>query len=821
MDETSILSMLVNTAQSADTSVILVGVFSAIAFAALIATKLGEWILPHPQETRVADFLPFSRLDKDGATIYCKNGSIARVFEIRGADTALLQNEDKSALLELRKQWIDSMAEIEITSRIITIREKIPLSERNTHKDPLLQKISTTWIRSLNRIYRNKHYIILSVNDRKNALKDLNQATQSLLAILDAYHPVLISEKTPHKHQDKSPFWLFGQLVSPLTRPKPVIGFEQKDELNSLLTSDYIHFTKDEGIIRFFAGNKEKLCIAIGIRKPGDFMDEQMIADLLAIDVELNITHNIQAINYVKANALLMQQMWQARITSPSLGVHAQYDSAMQMLDRSDTDSQTLNQYAMSIYIFGDTKEELLFGQEEVERICRFYNVTPVREGWATQAVFFSQFPTYEVYPKTFLYLSRVVACAISLDRTASGLLKSDWGEGPISYFKTIMGTSYAFQFHVSSEPYAVAHTALIGPTGQGKTTLFSFLAGQAMRFPDLNVYFFDRNNGAKVFALALNAPYIRFDGGEGATTLNPFAMADKPENRAFLRTWIRDITGGTDPLSEQEIARAVTTAYEYLRPEERQLKNLYKACFSAPSQQAGNESRPGKMRTQLERWINNEQYGLIFNSTEDNLDMSSHPYMAFDFTTVFQDGVLAPAVISYLMHRIHMVASAKGTPSMIMIDETAPMLEHPMFKDSFIVGLREGRKKRQAFLCAFQQPRFLDTHGLGDIIRGQCQTVIFFRNPQANEADYASWNLSPREMNFILGREFADHKYAILISRPAIHESVILDVDLGGLGPLLKIYSSGNKDVLLAEQLKAQLQRTPEKFIDTYLQNV
>lgn len=821
MDESSILSMLVNTTQSVSTTVVLLGVLSAVAFAAMLVTKFGEWVLPRPQETRVADFLPFSRLDSDGATIYCRNGSLSRVFEIRGADTALMNPEDRNALLELRKQWVDSMAEMEIISRVITLREKVPVTENDTHKQPILKEIATKWVKNLNRVYRNKHYIVLSVNDRKNALKDLNQATQSLYAILDSYRPVLISERTPTKHQDKSPFWLFGQLASPLSKPKPLIGQEKGDELNSLLTSDYIHFTKDDGIVRFFAGDKQKLGIVIGIRKPGDFMDEQMIADLMAVDVELNIVHNIHAMSYVKANTLLIQQQRQALLTSPSVGVHEQYNSAMQMLDRSDSSAQTLNQYAMTLYIFGDTKEELNFGQEEIERICRFYNVTPVREGWAAQASFFSQFPTYDVYPKTFLYLSRVVACAISLDKTATGLQKSDWGDGPISYFRTVTGTSYAFQFHVSSEPYAVAHTALIGPTGQGKTTLFSFLAGQAMRFPDLNVYFFDRNNGAKIFAMALDAPYIRFDGDEKSTSLNPFALEDTGDNRAFLRTWLRDITGGTDALSEQEIARAVTTAYEYLRPEERLLKNLYKSCFSPPSNNTTGLLKPGKMRAELARWISNEQYGRIFNSVEDNLDMTANQYMGFDFTTIFQDSVLAPAVISYVMHRIHMVASAKGTPSMIMIDETAPMLEHPMFKDSFIVGLREGRKKRQAFLCAFQQPKFLDDHGLGDVIRGQCQTVIFFRNPQANESDYASWNLSPREMNFIMGREFADHKYAILISRPAVHESVILDVDLGGLGPLLKIYSSGNKDVLLAEQLKKQFGDDTSAFIKAYLDAV
>ncbi len=72
--------------------------------------------------------------------------------------------------------------------------------------------------------------------------------------------------------------------------------------------------------------------------------------------------------------------------------------------------------------------------------------------------------------------------------------------------------------------------------------------------------------------------------------------------------------------------------------------------------------------------------------------------------------------------------------------------------------------------------------------------------------------------MNFIMGKEFADHKYAILVSRPAIHESVILDIDLSGLGPYLKIYSSGNKSVLLAEQLSRQIGDT-DALVQAYLE--
>ncbi len=804
----NILDLLAQGAGSMSTIVAILGVVGAMLIMAVFVTKLGDIILPKPVETRVSDFLPFSKLDADGATIHMRDGSLSRVFEIKGVDTTLLLPEERFALANARKQWVDSMAQLEVVSRVITVRERVPLNDKGHHRDnQLLRDISRKWMSSLRRVFRNKHYIILTINDRKTALDDLNQASAALTSILDMYQPTLISERTPDKTDDKSPFWLFARLASPVSRPRPMINGDQGDYLNALLTADYIHFTQNKGVLKFISGTKEKYALTIGIRKPGDFMDEQMVADIISIDCEVVVCHNIKSMTNIKASMLLAQQRRMAYLTTFSSNVQAQYTAALEWLDQSDADGQTLNEYAMSIFVFGDSEDEINFGQEEIERICRAHNVTPVRDGWASQAVFFSQFPTYEVYPRTFLYLSRVVACALCIDKTAEGRQKSDWGPMPLSYFRTITGTPYAFQFHVSEEPYAVAHTALIGPTGQGKTTFFSFMAGQAARIPDLHTYFFDRNNGAKVFALMQNAPYVRFDGGAESVSLNPFAVADTPDNRAFLRTWMRDITGGTDAVSEQEIARAVTTAFEYLRPEERLMKNLYKSCFAPNSY----------MRRELFRWVNDDQYGRIFNSLTDNLDLTSR-YMAFDFTTIFQDSVLAPAVISYVMHRIHTLATANGTPSLIMIDETAPMLEHPMFKDSFIVGLREGRKKRQAFLCAFQQPRFLDDNGLGDVIRGQCQTVIFFRNPQANASDYATWNLTPREMNFILGKEFADRKYAILVSRPAIHESVILDVDLSGLGPYLKVYSSGNKNVLLAEKLAAQLNDT-DALVQAYLE--
>ena len=267
----------------------------------------------------------------------------------------------------------------------------------------------------------------------------------------------------------------------------------------------------------------------------------------------------------------------------------------------------------------------------------------------------------------------------------------------------------------------------------------------------------------------------------------------------------MKSITMVNDALSANEISRAVTTAFDYLRPEERMMSNLYKSCFSPT----------GNMRRELYRWVDPDQYGNIFNAEKDSLDLHSNRFVAFDFTHIFEADTLAPTVISYIMHRIQTETGESGAPALIMIDETAPMLKHPMFRDYFEIGLREGRKKRQAYLCAFQQPDIVDQLGVGSIIRGQCQTVIFFRNPQGREEDYANWNLNRNEMDFVLGKSYRDLTYAILIKR-STGESVILDVNLSGLGPYLKLYNSGSKNVLLVQELIKQYGE--DNFVTKYL---
>jgi type IV secretion system protein VirB4 len=173
-------------------------------------------------------------------------------------------------------------------------------------------------------------------------------------------------------------------------------------------------------------------------------------------------------------------------------------------------------------------------------------------------------------------------------------------------------------------------------------------------------------------------------------------------------------------------------------------------------------------------------------------LDLTTTRLVTLDFTKIYEHEDLARAVILYMMHRISAAITEMRAPALIFIDETEPVVRHPMFRQFFLQMLQEYRKKGAAVISAFQRPEAIAAAGLGEAIRGQAQTTFFLPNPQAKESEYADWGLTDREMDFIKGRLSVSRRLrrAILVKR-ATGESVILDVDLSPLGPLLKVFRS------------------------------
>lgn len=767
------------------TSVILAmaAVFVFIVLMIYVPT-ITRWVFPKFGYKHYADYLPFKTVYSDNS-IGLTDGALVRVYRVAGVQTSMQDGPTREKFLDLRAQLFNQIRDPNVTMRFFMIRDAA--AERTDYEfhQPVLQKIYDRWRDQGLRIFLNNYYIVLTVGGR-DAREKLNQYGNYIESILAPYKPAVLRNDA---RDNMARF--FGRILSPVTKPQPSVCDQRIAELT---TVDDVDFMKN-GLVRYTSGAAQSFAAMMSFRVSPDYLDEEFFNAVGTIQTEMICMNGFRIMGAADVNTVIRQRRATADQNEDT--AEEQISQAQSAMDENISGTQSLVNYYPLFVLFGASVDELQKNIDDFKKVCASYGISPVVEDFASKVSWFSLIPGFDVFPRSFKMLSRTAAVSIPMSSTPRGVENSDWGPGPLVVFSTAQGTPYQFQFHVSDAPAAVGHTLTIGPTGGGKTTLFSFLIAQSMRHQKLKAFFFDRNKGAEIFTLAVGGKYVtmqgkdKTDGISFQTHLNPLKMPDTVANRAFLRRWLAMISGQTDAMSADEIARAVAVNFDYLSDRDRLLKNLWESCFSSS----------GPMRAALKKWVDPLQYGEIFNESADTLDLQSR-LTTFDFTEILQDETLAPAVISYILHRINNITVSGGNPSLIMIDETAPMLENKMFRDNFITGLQEGRKNRQAYMVAFQRANVLDKLGIGDVVRGQAQTVLFFRNPAADANDYAHWNLNPLEMAFIQGKAYPNLKRAVLLSRPVNGESVILNTELGGLGNLLKLFESGRSSVLLAEEL-------------------
>ena len=782
-------------------TVLVVAVILVFLVLMMYVPVLTRKIFPKFGYAKYSNYLPFGTVFNDNS-MQLTDGSLIRVYRVAGLQTSMQDDATKEKFLDLRAQLFNQIRDPNVVLRFYMVRDAADENTNYEFDQPTLQRIYDKWRGQGLKIFLNNYYIVLSVGGT-DARAKLNQYGNYIESILAAYKPQVLKNDSADNMAR-----FFGRILSPISKPVPK---RADNNIAKLTTVDDVEFLRD-GIVRYVSGGNQSFAACVSFKISPDYLDEEFFDTVSTIQTEMICMNGFHIMGAADVESTIRQKRSTADDERRD-STETQISEAQSAMDENLSGNQSLVDYYPLFVLFGASREELKKYVDEFKKIAAQFGISPVVETFAAKVSWFAQIPGFDVFPRSFKLLSRAAAISIPMSTQPRGVENSDWGPGPLVVFPTAQGTPYQFQFHVSDKPAAVGHTLTIGPTGGGKTTLFSFLIAQSLRHPKLKAFFFDRNKGAEIFTLSVGGKYITMQGKEKnsdpmaqsfLTRLNPLKMPDTATNRAFLRRWFAIISGQSDAASADEIARAVSVNFDYLSDKDRLLKNLWESCFSSS----------GNMRSALKKWVDPLQYGDMFNEASDTLDLHSR-LTTFDFTDILQDEVLSPAVISYILHRINNITVSGGNPSLIMIDETAPMLENKMFRDNFITGLQEGRKNRQAYMVAFQRANVLDKLGVGDVVRGQAQTVMFFRNPAADASDYAHWNLNPLEMAFIQGKAYPNLKRAVLLSRPVNGESVILNTELGGLGNLLRLFESGRSSVLLAEELYKMY---GNNFVNEYL---
>jgi type IV secretion system protein VirB4 len=805
---------------------LLAGTAGLAAFAfgvSAVIPKISNILIPKPKATRLGDHLKFKSLHTDRKTIICDDGVFAVVVNFGGVDLRFNEPSRQKALNNARQVWIEQMNEMKIRMRIFFVRDRLPKGSDYPHKHGIMEQVSTAWNKGLPRALSTEFYAVLSVKDDSKGVKGgpkglmrLEEALEQTKSIMADYRPTELFDtnevsdtiadapRIDGREETMSPVAFFSRMLSPLSRPVPFPGREDTS-LSYKMATDNVRYDSELGMFEFSNGPERKYAAVFVIEEWTSPMMESHMLELLAYPIEMTICHDINPIGKGAAIATLRWQEKLAPGLQPGSDAAIQFSTVAGAIERGSEEEQEISQVQTTITVYGDTPEEVIAGRNQINQL-KMVGITPVWPKHTMVQHWFGHFPGFDSMSRPQRLLSGEISLLTTFQHTPTGKMRSDWGEGPIAMFETIDGSPYAFNFHVGEGSPPLGHCVVIGPSGQGKTTIVTFLAAMALRHPDVKAFFFDRGRGCEVITRALQGSYIFFNGNETGAGLNPMQLDDNPQNRAFLKEWLELIgdVKSDEYRYQEEISDAVEINFDpNLTMEQRNLQQLYNAVFPPDSD----------LRQRLIAWTNPSQWGSLVCAERDTLDISQR-VAGFDFTDVLGNERLGPAMVSYIMHRI--LAEAKAQPRLIFIDETEPLLRNENFRLRFKKLLQEGRKERQVIISAFQRPQAPDEVGVGDTIRGQCPTVFFFRNPQAEEKDYADWRLTPRELDFVLGKSYRKKKYAVLVKRYTENgESIILNTDLSTLGNLMKIFHSGRQNVLHMEEM---VKLHPEDYVQHYL---
>ncbi|HQH26869.1 MAG TPA: conjugal transfer protein TrbE, partial [Oligoflexia bacterium] len=110
---------------------------------------------------------------------------------------------------------------------------------------------------------------------------------------------------------------------------------------------------------------------------------------------------------------------------------------------------------------------------------------------------------------------------------------------GPALFFARTGGST---QFRFSLHSGDVGHTLVLGPTGAGKSVLLNLIEAQFRRYPDSQVYVFDKGGSAKVLTFALGGDYYELGADASPVRFQPLSRIDNAAELRWANDWICEL---------------------------------------------------------------------------------------------------------------------------------------------------------------------------------------------------------------------------------------------------------------------------------------
>lgn len=299
-----------------------------------------------------------------------------------------------------------------------------------------------------------------------------------------------------------------------------------------------------------------------------------------------------------------------------------------------------------------------------------------------------------------------------------------------------------------------LGHTAIIGPTGSGKSTLVATIAAQQFRYPRACVFVFDKGYSMQPLVWAAGGQHYDIAGDADDIAFCPLAQIDQQSELEWATEWIEQLC---------ELQGVVMTP-EYRKEVLRALKHLADSTDSAAQRTITNfvlALQNEVLRDAVQQYTLSGIGGRLLDAESDSLGKDI--FQVFEMEHLLNRGekIVLPT-LTYLFHRLEQ--RFNGEPSLLILDEAWILLGHPVFKEKIREWLKVLRKRNVSVVFATQSLSDLSRSGIADVVYESCPSKILLANAEAGTDAlrplYQAIGLNERQIQIIAQMTPKRHYY-------------------------------------------------------------
>lgn len=433
-------------------------------------------------------------------------------------------------------------------------------------------------------------------------------------------------------------------------------------------------------------------------------------------------------------------------------------------LTEMELKSNYFGQFSFTVVLYDRDKQRLEKSVAEAFKVFASKDATLFEERYNLLNAFVAALPANSRYNLRYLYiLNNNYADLSFLFAPQAG---EPWNEHLnaeyLAVFETTQKTPYFLNLHYQDVP----HTLMLGMTGSGKSFTNNFLLTHAQKYNPRTVIF-DLGGSYEALTEQFGGSYLRVGIERRSFTINPFRLPPTDDNLHFLFSFVKVLVeaSGTFRMSdvdEREVYSQIANLYHIDREQHRLLTLL--------------NILPKHLRSHLDRWVGDGQYGKVFDNIEDNLTLA--PFQTFDFEGLDKYPQILEPLLFYILHRANASIydpALATTFKIFLMDEAWRFFRNPTIKDYIIEALKTWRKRNAAMILATHSSVDLTRNDMLQVIAESCGTILFLANPRIDKQAYkALFHLNDAEVQLIGSLV---PKQQILVKRPDLAKVVQLNV--------------------------------------------